>query len=480
MKIAILIGVENYNNANDLAACKADVDIIEKIITATGNYTDVLTLSIKTNASEIKSEISEFIEKYKDQSIDEVFFYFTGHGEYHDDEFYYVLSDYDESKRKQTSLENSEVDNWLRSLDPKLTVKVVDACHSGTTYIKDNSKTLSKYLEKSKSSLKNCYFMYSSHQEEASYQDDELSFFTKSFVDSLCKEDDATKIRYKDICDYISDDFDGNINQTPIFIMQASLTEIFCNLTPEIKSLTCIGKDETIDLTEIIEAETNKDISLDDLIKLDADKYCTEDEVEQVLSSIRDSVENYTIPDSLKSLYELSTSFKNNETPHYDEFLPNEDVIGKWVDKNKEAFFCKPYLEKESYEKEIIDRSAFTSFFDAKYRTVTKYRDVISGYENTANLSYDLIEIDSEPQLPNIPKMRCTVAIIISKTSIVLFRSFTRYEELDWNSKKLIQNVDWSYSIHSFKNTKEIIDQVNDIYEGFTSYIIDYLEAKFN
>ena len=69
-----------------------------------------------------------FLEKYNEQdSIEDFFFYFTGHGQCDEDEFYYLLSDFSFSELKQTSLENSELDNWIRNLNPKTTIKVVDA-----------------------------------------------------------------------------------------------------------------------------------------------------------------------------------------------------------------------------------------------------------------------------------------------------------------------------------------------------------------
>jgi len=480
MKIAILIGVEKYKNGTDLPACKADVEIIEKIINATENYAEVLVISENKKASNIKAEVSEFVDKYKNQSVEEVFFYFTGHGEYNNDEFYYILSDFDESKRKQTSLENSEVDNWLRSLNPELTIKVVDACQSGTTYIKENNG-FSSYLEKSKSSLKNCYFMYSSHQEQSSYQDRNLSYFTKSFADSLCTRDDITRVRYKDIVDYISDDFDENTSQTPIFITQAAFTEVFCTTNQEINSISCPENDGCLDKEEVAEVEANKNLSLEELVKSDADEFLSEKDTEVVLASIKTCIDNYEPSSNMKLLYDFEVSYTNHDGSHYDGFLPREREIGKWLNRNSEGFFCIPYREEESFEDEVIDhRELFRSRLNRKYRTVTKQREVIKGYENTVKLSYDLIEIYSEPQYPNIPKMKCIIVIIVSKKSIVFFRAFAPYTETSWNSRELVQNVQWGYSIHRLKESKEVIERAKGIYNEFASYINEHLETKFS
>ncbi len=155
MKIAILIGVDIYTSQlGNLPACKKDVKLIKEILEATGEFSEILFISDNCNSDYVKSTISNFVSEIKDEQIDEVFFYFTGHGDFYEQQFYYILSDYNTSKRKQTSLENSEVDNWLRNLNPKLTIKVVDACHSGTTYIKSQS-AINEILEKSTSRFNN-------------------------------------------------------------------------------------------------------------------------------------------------------------------------------------------------------------------------------------------------------------------------------------------------------------------------------------
>jgi recombinational DNA repair protein RecR len=123
MKIAILIGVTNYDKLSDLVACKADVDLMEKILRFSGEYSNILSLSKNYSSELTKTKISKFISEFQEKEIDEVFFYFTGHGDFYDNQFYYLLSDFDEQKRKQTSLENSEVDSWLRSLNHLLTHK---------------------------------------------------------------------------------------------------------------------------------------------------------------------------------------------------------------------------------------------------------------------------------------------------------------------------------------------------------------------
>ena len=180
-------------------------------------------------------KLSDFIANNQGEIFDEVFFYYSGHGDFRDNEFYYILSDFNRNSYRQTSLANSELDSFLKQLNPNLTIKVVDACHSGVTYIKDND-IFSKHLDESKQRFNHCYFMFSSMSDQASYQNNIISHFTKSFVDSVLKYS-STEIRYKHIVDYISDDFEKNALQKPLFVTQASFTEIFCSVNQKIKTL---------------------------------------------------------------------------------------------------------------------------------------------------------------------------------------------------------------------------------------------------
>ena len=164
MKIAILIGVSQYKSISSLPSCKSDVELIKKLLHATKQYNDSLCLAENEDCAKVKEKTTSFIKKHKGEDIEEVFFYYTGHGDFYEDEFYYMLSDFDSGKRRQNSLENSEVDNWLRSLKPNVTVKVVDACHSGMMYVKDD-QAVEKYLDKSGKCFQVCYFMFSSKLE---------------------------------------------------------------------------------------------------------------------------------------------------------------------------------------------------------------------------------------------------------------------------------------------------------------------------
>ncbi len=476
MKIAILIGVDIYTpQLGNLPACKKDVKLIKEILEATGEFSKILFISDNCTADYVKSTISNFISEIKDEQIDEVFFYFTGHGDFYEQQFYYILSDYNTSKKKQTSLENSEVDNWLRNLNPNLTIKVVDACHSGTTYIKSES-AINELLEKSTSRFKNCYFMFSSNERQASYQDNEFSFFTRSFLKSLFKEI-GHKVRYKDIIDFISDEFECNISQTPIFVTQGTFTEIFCTTNSDIINLvnSIIVKTKEEDANNKYKIQHTEGVSIEKIIQDESKQYCSEEEVENILDYIKQEVEKFVFSSEVSSFFNHELQFQSHD--EYNK-LPNTDAIGKCIDKNGEYYFAEPTTELIPYETEVPDNTIY-GIMSGGYRIKTKYRSEISGFKTTVDLSYDIIKIDMEPKYSNLPPFNSTTAILVSKSRMSLFYFFSYYKEKNWKERKLIHDFKWQYYEEKLKNEKQILETVSKILNDFENYISQYLIDRY-
>ncbi len=161
-------------------------------------------------------------------------FYFSGHG-YQNEEAYFILKDTDMSKIRSTSLGNDEIDDLIRDYQPKLWVKIIDACQSGLTYIKSVDQTDMNI--RTNKSFENCIFMSSSKKTQASMATQEYSLFTKVFVEAVLRLVEEEQIRYIDIQNYVSDVFSGEKMQTPFFVSQSDGRDIFANTTEELKQL---------------------------------------------------------------------------------------------------------------------------------------------------------------------------------------------------------------------------------------------------
>lgn len=271
MNVAIIISVSVYEKFSNLPGCLHDGNIIKSVLEKSNIFEDILFLSGDIKSSKLKGSLSEFIVKYRDGSskIENLFFYYSGHGSYSDNDFNYIPSDFDDSKKRQTSLSNFELDELLRQINSELTVKVVDACESQHQYIKSSNDFLS-FLDKTKNIYNHCYFFFSSLNNQASYQSDKISYFTESFVKSIL-DSDSEEVRYKDIIDYLSDDFEKNPSQTPYFVNQAMFTELFGTFDETAKK----------ELSDLLDSglktdngTKNSETNLIDIIVADAKKYC--------------------------------------------------------------------------------------------------------------------------------------------------------------------------------------------------------------
>ena len=261
---------------------------MEAILRTSGKFEDILYLSETTDSVFVKNKIIEFCNKHKTSSVDDLVFYYSGHGLFDGDEFYYPLSDFEKDKIRQTSLQNTELDQLLKAVAPKLTVKIVDACNSGTLYIKKD-ETFEKLIKVSSGNFNKCYFMFSSQQDQFSYQDKKLSYFTATIIDAVLKHSGAS-IRYKDLIDFISDAFASRTDQNPLFVTQADFTEIFCDLSPELKKLlTDMKLESTVEDTT---GKEQKPSSLVEIIAKQAAEYSTEQEAHQSLNLLFDHIKS--------------------------------------------------------------------------------------------------------------------------------------------------------------------------------------------
>jgi Caspase domain len=128
--LGIVVAVSDYSGeANPLPGCARDGEAIANVLRSELRFEDVLVITDDTKSGSVKARLIEFLAKHKGKEIGDLVFYFTGHGDFVGQEFYYLLTDYEQKRRKQTALENSEIDNLVRGLNPELFVKIVDACH---------------------------------------------------------------------------------------------------------------------------------------------------------------------------------------------------------------------------------------------------------------------------------------------------------------------------------------------------------------
>lgn len=481
MNVAIVIGVSDYGGAGkDLPACKNDVSVINSLLTKTGKYEHVLEIARDTSSAKLKDKLTSFITPLQDKQIEEVFFYFSGHGEYYQDHFYYLLTDYDTKRRNQTTLDNTELDTWLRSLNAGMTVKVVDACHSGVQYIKEPG-AFQKYLQQSQSGFNKCYFFFSSGTSQCSYQDAMLSDFTRAFIDSIANHS-VELIRLRDIADYIADQFSSSNEQIPLFVIQATNTEPFCKISVDLRE-TLLQIKTTISAAKppITEAHT---LSLVELIQKDAKRYCTEEELLQVFDAIRDYLPKHNFGDEFKALYQLQPDFRVETLKD----LPDAPSIGSWISKSTAEVFARPTYVEEQYQEEVPVPKKAGHGFDLLYlygmtdyetRKVTKTRKRITGFELTQKVPFNVLKLEAVPQHQNLKWHSWLVTFVFSKISLYFFIKKGTLREINWGDKTLSVEDSWSVRDVPLKPQKDAIAGIRQILRNYEDYIIRPLREQF-
>lgn len=450
MNIAIVIGVSNYLNPKDnLPGSKNDAETIFFILKKTQKFEEILYINNDQNSASTKVLITNFISSYKGKDVDEFFFYYSGHGEFVNSEFYYILSDFDAKKRNQTSLQNKEVDDLIKTLTPSIVIKVIDACQSGTFYIKEIG-ILSKYLAESQNGFKKCYFLNSSLNSQASYASDQISFFTASFVNAI-KEHKSDEIRYKDIIDIISDEFSNNQEQTPLFVIQADLTEKFCFINKELKSYLL-----TANNTNEKEPEESKSLSLQDLIKIDAESYATKEEVIVLLNKLQSTLDSIRLNEILETLYTVRVSFWDDNGN-----IPDKYTIERWLNNNDHDYFVQPIYE-DNYDD-----------------YVGEFKDLV-GFDLNMEVPFKSVSIDLVSNYPNISSYRSDILYFISKKNIRFFYFTTNFIDKNWDEKDLnYKSIKWFTTEYIIGKEADVIYGLEKILDSIQNQIIGDLEEKF-
>lgn len=491
MKLAVIIGVSEYqyDDFENLDACKNDAELFKNVLSDVTKIDDVLFINKGEKAYEAKNKLADFVSKHKTEKVDELLFYFSGHGGRYENDFFYIFPDFKEAKKESTGLRNSELDGLVRTLKPKLFVKIVDACFSGTQYIKAESDT-KKELEKSAkdNQLNDIYFMFSSRDNQPSLAGHEYSKFTESLFTGLL--DHTGEIRYRDIAAYIADDCNAHSLPKPIFISQADLTEIFGLINDNTHKLIlkAFGREEKPDEKESekpLEAKESENILLE-LVRRKADsEYCDEETGIKRLALLRDKFQEQNWPKDIVSIFEIGVLPNAAPNP-----IPNSQRIGVWLNENRgKEFFATPTYKEESFEVEEYKplpkkpiRSAIEAAKMAAYsniyggtdnteyqlETIWKTRMIVDGFSYTFQNENNILKISLEPRHTSVKSLVLFIVCIYSRVELSVQYSYEFIKFTNWDTRAHPKCENWKVKTLKMKDeaniavvTDEIINEVS-------------------
>ena len=473
--VAIIISVSKYENKqtfSPLPACQRDSELILAIIHAANKYDDYLIIDDSPHSADAKGRLASKVSEWQSAQINEVFFYYSGHGLLHDGEFLFPFRNYHSADRYSTSLRNSELDTFLRSLSPSVAVKVIDACHAGTEYIKSESE-IKEAMNSSMPSFNSLYFFYSSGKNQRSFVDGSYSYFTQSYASSLIAHE-GSDIRYYDIINHIQGDRFPS-GQKPFFVIQALATEVFCHVTTELaaavkEKISACDPENPQDIPPspdkedlpreeaFAEDSPEEDGPLMARIRAVSGEYQTKEQAMNILDLVKSIVEQYQFASTIEQCYSRNLVLSESIP-----CLSSLRKVAKWLQDFGGDFFVSIAYDEEEYEVyekvEYVDEpSEFTKKFlgtsglfspikkKVKTEPVRKVRNIASGYSLPPGYSFACLHIILEPQYTALPKQDVYILPILSARKIRLFYKQETRKRVDFDSDIASDLNDWASS----------------------------------
>ncbi|EAH6868772.1 caspase family protein [Campylobacter lari] len=488
--IAILVGNSEYQNLSKLHLCREDISSMQNIL----NLSKKFEIHIFENyqSEQLKSELSKIIRELEKFKINELLFYYTGHGLFKE-RFYYLPINFTDKQFETTSLSNDELDNMLKSLDAEMVIKIIDACQSGQQYIKESDqasvkKSLTQHF------FKKCHFFFSSMNNQSSMGDDKGSYFTNAIIESILAHK-TDSIRYMDVQSYVADYFSSRSeSQTPFFVNQSNATEIFLN------ELTSIQKEfennnlMTNNGEDIVQEIENDKIDIVEKLKTLSKKYIVEDVAQKTIKCIFDENNiNSMFNDDIKLIYDIKIE------KHNDYDIGNINKLYNEIEKNKQHFFINLEYRQEAYTttewvpKSKKPRNAYEAMFGQSHvsrlsgnislfareeyeeKEVQKYRNIV----NSICLADDIlpigiaISLNPKEDINNINRYLINIINFHNNLDIVFYSNIIEYYKNNWHDWKKINTEDWIKSKESFCDKDKILEKIQIIIKNYNQKIID-------
>lgn len=498
-------GIAQYKYLSKLDACRNDANTLKKFLDATNVFDDICFLGPDTTGGQAKKIISEFVQKHKEDKIDELFFYFSGHGDRTEEDFFYAMSDYKADKKETGGLRNSELDSLIRNFSPELTIKIVDACYAGSSYIKTDDD-IRPVIQKSakESELKKLYFFYSSAADQTSWAGTQFSHFTLALFQALASQ--SGPVRYRDLMAAVADEMNSSGAPKPTFVVQADSLETFVQIDTQLSALLKaeigipISSDSESgeknqadgqlgsDTTSPVDAVSARPIPLAELASIKAqDIYCTEEEATANIEFLNSELDGGKWPQEIRDAYEIEIHMLSEDS------VPNKLTIAKWIGSLKDdlVFAVQNYAKqtytveeyKEVPKKPSSTANAFSAFAtlqkiwgeDKEYKLepVKKEREVVSGFSYTVDPIFSPRRIMFVPRSPSLEHYAACVVCLFSRRTLTCLYSVEHLPYTGWNKAQPAKASKWMQMSVPLKDkerilnsAKRIISEVSEFIEG--------------
>lgn len=505
LKLAIIGGISEYTAQTKLDACRNDAATLRSFLAETKAYSDICFLDPAATGMSAKKSIADFIEKHRGNPVKELLFYFSGHGDRAEDDFFYALSDYKSDRRETTGLRNTELDTLIRNLSPELTVKIVDACYSGSSYIKSEDDLAPVVRKSAKDNqLNKLYFLHSSAADQTSIAGPQFSWFTEAIFIALADQTGA--VRYRDLIAAVADEMSRKGGPRPTFVMQADNLETFVHMDASLAQFlnnalglampptTASGKDGSDDVSIATGADAQSVAvvppppTLAQIAEMKAaETYCTREEAETNIGLLSRVAAEECWPKTITDSFELAVS-----QAEADE-VPNNSAIGRWIGNvADDPVFAIPTYVLQTYKveeyREIPKKptsklgtlGTFQSLQrlwgeDKEYKleSVEKTRQVLSGFEFNVPAVFKPHSLRFTPKYSSLEHYSAWIVCLFSRRQVTCLYSIEHLPYKSWESTHPPRAAKWKQLSAPLKESGKI----ETLGKSIIAEIVEFIET---
>ncbi len=439
--VAILIGNATYDRLPALACCRSDVIAVTELIKATGRYDEIRSLE-DASADDIRSQIRDLLST--SDKIEEFLFYFSGHGFQRDAEFYFCAKSFDPARPNDTGLSHDELSNLMRSGNPELAVKIIDACSSGSPLIKGDFE----FLPIEKGGFRNVIQIASCLDNQSSLTGEPLSEFTEALCHAALGKSEGPTY-YSDIINSLRDEYIDNDARTPHFVSQGTGREVFItegSLIDEFRS-SFFEKWFPEENEEEEVASLLEETLLSKLIKSE-EKYPAPEAAEILIQKLFDGISQRLIEGELSELFSAEIA----EHSDYKESTTRAFIIRSLSKEPRPDNFVTATISRSKKSRPAWQTSIMAGLMPYDDAITEDWDLSLNCYLKRAQLRITL-----SPKFTALQQIRLVVTVAPSLHTCYVFELATQHPRTDWKSfdpegREIIRNwykqswhheVDW-------------------------------------
>lgn len=189
LKIAIVVGVDEYDHVSNLNYAEADAKALASVFKSQGYLVETI-LGFEALGTRILDRIREYeklLESDDGEPQGSLVFTFSGHGFNNEQENFLATPDTDMHNLEETALRMSAVTQTLKDLNVRKRVLFIDACRNNPTASNRNAGDMSGTFIDDDSEAEGLAIMYSTAKGSLSWEDPSLGrgVFTHYLVEGL-------------------------------------------------------------------------------------------------------------------------------------------------------------------------------------------------------------------------------------------------------------------------------------------------------